>query len=199
MIFLGTNNFCAGIISFIEELECLKNTTRTAWTSQGKQESAAEHTFRVALFVLVMGEQFPNLNLFRALKLALIHDLGEAYVGDFSATLNIDPKVKLKAEEEGLERLIQSLQDETRSKITALFQEYNEGMTAEARFVKAIDKLETLIQHNQGDNPANFDYDFNLKYGREYTDHDEILRKLRELIDQDTNKRASASRLNKGI
>lgn len=187
---MNTTNFCAGIISFIEELERLKNTTRTAWTSQGKQESTAEHTFRVALFVLVMAEHFPELNQFKALKMALIHDLGEAYAGDFSAILNIDPQTKLETEEEGLQRLTKSLPAETRSEITALFQEYNEGLTAEAKFVKAIDKLETIIQHNQGANPANFDYKFNLDYGREYTDHYKILRELRELIDQDTTKKA---------
>ena len=49
-----------------------------------------------------------------------------------------------------------------------LWKEYNEAVSKEARLVKALDKAETIMQHNQGCNPAGFDYDFNLEYGQEY-------------------------------
>lgn len=58
--------------------------------------------------------------------------------------------------------------------------------------MKALDKLETLLQHTQGDNPADFDYAFNLDYGRRYTDRAPLFKTLRELLDARTD---SASQL----
>ena len=68
-------------------------------------------------------------------------------------------------------------------------EEYSQGITPEARFVKALDKAETIIQHSQGRNPAGFDYGFNLEYGKEYFEQDERLEALRSLIDAETRTR----------
>ena len=66
------------------------------------------------------------------------------------------------------------------------WEEYESANTDEAKLVKGLDKLETLIQHNQGRNPINFDYKFNLAYGKELTDADEILTLFRKEIDEET-------------
>ena len=55
--------------------------------------------------------------------------------------------------------------------------------------VKALDKLETIFQHNEGCNPPDFDYAFNLDYGRKQTDFDDVTRTLRELADAETRRR----------
>ncbi|MFM0731749.1 helix-turn-helix transcriptional regulator [Paraburkholderia sediminicola] len=47
-------------------------------------------------------------------------------------------------------------------------------------------ELETLLQHNQGKNPENFDYEFNLGYGRKYTDATALFKALREMLDDET-------------
>jgi len=57
--------------------------------------------------------------------------------------------------------------------------------------VKALDKLETILQHTQGLNPADFDYEFNLGYGRRYTDATPFLAALREVLDDETRRCAS--------
>ena len=54
---------------------------------------------------------------------------------------------------------------------------------------EALDKAETIIQHNQGKNPPDFDYEFNLEYGKKYFQEDEKLLRLREKIDEDTENR----------
>lgn len=54
--------------------------------------------------------------------------------------------------------------------------------------MKALDKAETIIQHNQGANPADFDYGFNLTYGAGYFRDDELLRDLRRLLDDQTRR-----------
>ena len=70
--------------------------------------------------------------------------------------------------------------------LLALWREYNANATPEARLVKALDKAETIIQHNQGRNPEAFDYRFNLGYGKEYFEGSGFLRELRTLLDEET-------------
>lgn len=70
-----------------------------------------------------------------------------------------------------------------------MWKEYNEESTPEAKLIKALDKAETIIQHNQGKNPPDFDYEFNLEYGKKYFQEDEKLLRLREKIDEDTENR----------
>ncbi|WP_066305907.1 HD domain-containing protein [Bacillus sp. FJAT-29814] len=174
------------IMTFIKELERLKINTRTAWTSSGRQESIAEHSWRLSLFTLVLEEFFPEIDFNKVLRMALIHDLGEAYEGDFSAKLAVQPQEKLKGEEEAIECLIAPLSVKMQQQFLALWHEYNQAETKEAKLVKALDKIETIIQHNQGENPSDFDYEFNLEYGKNYSNFDPIIRAIRELVDRET-------------
>lgn len=64
-----------------------------------------------------------------------------------------------------------------------------ERRTPEAKVVKALDKIETILQHTQGENPPGFDYAFNLEYGRRYTDALPFLAILRRTLDEETRKR----------
>ena len=89
--------------------------------------------------------------------------------------------------------------DETRrnsvypSYTLALWDEYDRGTSAEGRLAKAIDKLETLLQHLQGRNPADFDYAFNLEYGSEQTRSPELIVAIRELLDAETRDRVRSA------
>ena len=75
-----------------------------------------------------------------------------------------------------------------------LWDEYEGAQTAEARLAKGLDKLETILQHTQGMNPADFDYDFNLGYGRRFTEGDPVLAALRDRLDEATRRRAADAR-----
>ena len=81
-----------------------------------------------------------------------------------------------------------------RERLLALWDEYEAAATPEARAVKALDKMETILQHSQGDNPPDFDYGFNLTYGRDYAQHDEVPRALRTLVDEATARRMAIPR-----
>lgn len=174
---------------FIKEAEGLKSTLRTAWTAVGRQESTAEHSWRLALFAGVMCREFPELDREKVLMMCLVHDLGERYSGDISAALRPDAHDKLNQERADVQRICRFLPGEGAGEVSGLWEEYSQGMTPEARFVKALDKAETIIQHSQGRNPAGFDYGFNLDYGKEYFDRDGRLEALRSLIDAETRKR----------
>jgi len=173
---------------FIKEAEGLKSTLRTAWTAEGRQESTAEHSWRLALLAGVMCREFPELDREKVLMMCLVHDLGERYSGDISAALRPDIHDKLKQERADVQQICRFLPKEEEGEVSGLWEEYSQGMTPEARFVKALDKAETIIQHSQGRNPDGFDYEFNLDYGKEYFDRDERLEALRSLIDAETRK-----------
>lgn len=183
-----------GLLAFLRHAERLKTVTRTAWTSEGKQESTAEHTWRMALFALSLKPWFPELNFERVLSLVLVHDLGEAIHGDISAVLQAGAPPKLEQERRDLLQLLEPAPAAVRAQSLALWEEYNGAATPEAKFVKAVDKLETVLQHNQGRNPADFDYAFNLPYGQAYTAYHPLIAQLRAILDAETSERAAGHR-----
>jgi 5'-deoxynucleotidase YfbR-like HD superfamily hydrolase len=85
------------------------------------------------------------------------------------------------------------LPEALRDEIVSLWDEYEAVSSPEARVAKGLDKLETILQHTQGKNPANFDYGFNLAYGQQYTSADPVLAALRARLDQETARRAEES------
>jgi putative hydrolases of HD superfamily len=180
-------------IAFIKEAERLKNVLRSAYTSQGRQESTAEHTWRLCLMAITFADQMGAVDLSRVLKLCIIHDLGEAINGDTPAIHQNDVPNKSDREREDIQFLTRSLPPELRGEILALWEEYERGDTPEAQAVKALDKLETIIQHNQGDNPKDFNYVFNLDYGKKYTNITPLFVELRALVDEETKRRAQES------
>ena len=175
-----------GVLAFMKGAENLKNTLRYAFTSAGRRESAAEHSWRLSLLVMVCAGDFPELHVEKMLKLAVIHDLAEAICGDIPAIYQNNHEKKASLEREALRELCRPLPERTRREILELWEEYEAASTGEAQCVKALDKLETLIQHNQGRNPPGFDYAFNLTYGADRTNGNPALAALRKMIDQET-------------
>lgn len=171
-----------GIIAFIKQAENLKNTLRYAFTSAGRQESAAEHSWRLCLLLMLCAHHFPQLNQKKLLQLAVIHDLAEAVCGDTPAPEQGDRESKTTLERTSLKVLLRPLPPQLRLEILVLWEEYESASTEEAKCVKAFDKLETLIQHNQGLNPHDFDYAFNLSYGTEATSQNSTAAQLRNII-----------------
>ena len=178
-----------GTLEFLRSAERLKNVTRSAYTSEGQPESVAEHTWRLCLMALVFHDAFPGVDFARLIRICIIHDLGEALGGDIPAPLQAAGG-KAGEEREDLLRLLEPLPEHTRRQITTLWDEYEAAATPEARLAKALDKLETILQHNQGRNPADFDYRFNLAYGAGYTAEPPLVARVRALLDEETEMRA---------
>ena len=173
-------------LRFIREVERLKSVERTAWTTSGRRESTAEHSWRLALLAMVLCGEYPRLDRLRVLQLALVHDLGETYDGDIPAVAQGDPAAKERVERAAVERLAGCLPEGAGRELRGVWEEYEACRTPEAKLVKALDKAETILQHNQGQNPSGFDYEFNLGYGAEWFRADEMLQRLRGLLDADT-------------
>jgi putative hydrolase of HD superfamily len=179
-----------GILAFLRHAEALKHTTRVAWTSTGQQESVAEHTWRLCLMALVLAPRFPGIDVGKLLRICIVHDLGEAIGGDISAVLQADMPNKAEQERADLLTLVAPLPQATQDEIVALWDEYEQAATPEARIAKGLDKLETILQHNQGAMPEGFDFRFNLHYGARYTADDPVLRVIRAVLDEETERRA---------
>ena len=129
---------------------------------------------------------YPGLDGRKVLLMCLLHDLGEIYEGDISAAECPDESKKYQEEYRAVTKVLSLLPGDLSSEYQAVWQEYEDNQTPESRLVKALDKAETIIQHNQGQNPDGFDYDFNLNYGQKYFSDDERLRELRSILDAET-------------
>jgi 5'-deoxynucleotidase YfbR-like HD superfamily hydrolase len=185
-----------GVLEFLRAAERLKSTTRTGYTSAGEQESVAEHTWRLCLMALVLRPALPEIDFAKLVKICIIHDLGEAVHGDVSAPEQARRAAagalagKAAEERRDLLDLLTPLPAAVRNEITALWDEYEAAQSLEAKLAKGLDKLETIMQHNQGLNPADFDYRFNLGYGRQHTADIPIIAQLRAILDEETEARA---------
>jgi len=188
----------AGIVDFLRATESLKTATRSGWTSAGRQESVAEHTWRLCLMALVLHPAFPDVDFARLIRICIVHDLGEAIGGDVPAPEQVRRGASKAADERrDLLTLLAPLPAPLRDEITGLWDEYEAAQSPEAKLAKALDKLETILQHTQGRNPVEFDYRFNLSYGRQYTGDHPVLAAVRELLDAETERRARESDANR--
>ncbi len=181
-----------GRLQFIQVAERLKNTLRSSHTSEGRQESVAEHTWRLLLMAITFSDLLPNIDLLRLLKICILHDLGEAVDGDIPAPSQVGNNSKSDKERRDFESLLSPLPVHIRTEFLSLWDDYEYVQSEEAHVAKALDKLETLVQHNQGNNPPEFDYSFNLDYGKRYTDAVPLAAKIRSLVDLDTARRAKS-------
>ena len=181
-------------LEFLRGIERLKSTLRSAHASNGRVESAAEHSWRLAMLAWatsdLLREQFPGLRFERLIKICLVHDLGEAIGGDVPAPEQRHEPERQERERRDLQTLIAPLPGLLRSEFLELWDEYHQLSSDEARVARALDKVETIAQHNQGANPPDFDYVFNLRYGRGRTDAVDLARRLRALLDEQTRELA---------
>jgi putative hydrolase of HD superfamily len=179
-------------LDFLRQAEKLKDVLRSSHTSGGRPESTAEHTWRLCLWVVVFSDRLGKIDLTKLLKICIVHDLGEALTGDIPAVSQGTGKTS--QERADLDALTKPLPRTQREEILSLWEEYENASSPEAVLAKGLDKLETILQHNQGQNPADFDYAFNLTYGVKHTSVHPLLAEIRSILDDDTRARMSQQR-----
>src|SRR6185436_6911539 len=144
------------ILKVLTLAERLKFELRHSYTSNGRQESVAEHTWRMSLMaVLIEPLLKQKVDTSRLLKMIIIHDLVEAEAKDVSA-LDVlrNPAIKIqkaKQEEQAIQNLREALKDTNGQEIYDLFHEFENKQTYEAQVANALDKMEAQLQHNEAD------------------------------------------------
>ena len=166
--------------------ERLKDATRHCYTSGGRHESVAEHSWRMALMAYLLKDEFPDADMDRVVLMCLIHDLGEAFTGDIPTFLKTTADAK--KEETLLNHWVISLPEPFGREMQELYAEMEARETQEARIYKAIDGLEALIQHNESDISTWIprEYELNQTYADDKVAFSPYLTALREAVRSDT-------------
>lgn len=140
------------ILSFYMKYNQLKNIYRQGWLKvriglefKDKCESVADHSFSVALLTLtIIEENQLNLDTLKCMKMAIVHDLGEVYLGDFTPYDNITKTEKYRLERKAILEVLDSLDKD--NDFFMLWEEFEKGESTEANLIKNVDQLEFLLQ-----------------------------------------------------
>jgi 5'-deoxynucleotidase YfbR-like HD superfamily hydrolase len=138
------------IFEFFQLAQKLKETMRY-WSSPliTKKDTVAEHCFRLAFIVLIVQEEMKlEIDLLKALSIALFHDIAESLAWEIDYILIFEWKItkeeKHKNELEAMDKIRLMLPEKIWSEIYGLWDEYEKWETKEAKFVKALDKFESI-------------------------------------------------------
>lgn len=155
------------LIEFLGVVEKLKCNTRHSWTSSGRRESVAEHSWRLSLLAMLCADEYPDLDMNKVVRMCIIHDLGEAITGDVPSFEKTETNEM--TEREAWDKLISMLPAPYAGEFADLYAEMEAKRTPEARLYKALDNMEAVISHNEAslDTWIPLEYELNLTYGEE--------------------------------
>ncbi|HEU5086577.1 MAG TPA: HD domain-containing protein [Roseiflexaceae bacterium] len=141
-------------LAFVVEVDQLKNVLRRTRLMDGSRlENTAEHSWHLALMAVTLAEHAPEpIDLRRVLVMALIHDIVEIDAGDTFAFDQHGYLSKAAREQAAATRLFGLLPPEQAEEYRQIWEEFEAGLSAEARFAVALDRLEPLLcnHHNGG-------------------------------------------------
>ncbi|CAI0552686.1 unnamed protein product [Linum tenue] len=135
-------------IDFLTFCHRLKTTKRKGWINHGidDAESIADHMYRMALMSLIVGD-IPGVNRERCIKIAIVHDIAEAIVGDITPSDGVPKAEKSRREQAALKEMCKMLGGGMRAEeIKELWYEYENNASLEANLVKDFDKVEMILQ-----------------------------------------------------
>ena len=183
-------------LSLLTRAGRLKTAVRHCWTAPGRQESVADHSWRMALMVLLLAREpeFCTMDLDRVIRMCLIHDLGEAFTGDIP-TFRKNAADRL-TEQTSFQNWLAGFPKEYREEWTALLQEIEAQETREARLCKALDKLEAVISHNESDRSTWLPLEDALQYTypEKAVQFSAWLRALKKEVDRWTHRKINPDR-----
>jgi len=134
-----------GIKDFITEAEKLKDEPRRGWKFKARvkhPESVADHTYGVAILAMLFADE-RGLDSEKCMKMALLHDLSEVITGDLMPGEDSNKRVE---EDKAIRKLLKMLPNNISKQYLAIWKEFNQGKSKEAKLVHVLDKLEMVIQ-----------------------------------------------------
>lgn len=140
-------------MEFILEIDKEKNIFRqTHLSDHGRNENDAEHAWHMSIMAYLLKEYAnEKVDIARVMIMCLIHDIVEIDAGDTYAYDSAGLATQKAREDAAKERIFSILPEDQKQELTALFDEFEENMTPEARFAHAMDNLQPLTLNNSND------------------------------------------------
>lgn len=138
------------LLDFFKIAGKLKQAIRFSAAKKIKGDSSADHSWRLALMVFMVAEEMKlKINIKKAMKIALVHDIAEGITGEVDYRLifwgKVTKKEKNAGEVKAMRKIRKTLPEKLGKEIFDLWKDYENSRSREAKFVKALDKLETTI------------------------------------------------------
>lgn len=160
---LANNTPTNSMLAFTQIVRLLKTQPRTGWVDRGipvaETESIADHMYRMSIIAMAVPSR--QVNIDKCVKIALVHDIAEALVGDITPFGGVTKEEKHRRELETIEYLVELVKPYNESfsrEMMELWLDYEEIRCLEARYVKDIDKFEMIQQA----------WDYEQEYGLKY-------------------------------
>jgi len=151
-------------ISFIKEIDKIKYIQRkTKLFNSDRCENDAEHSWHLAMMTIVLAEHSDTpIDVLKVLKMVLIHDIVEIDAGDIFMYDTQKSHTNTENERMAAIRIFGLLPTEQGDELIAIWEEFETGVTNEAKFAKSMDRFEPLLQNvsNNGGTWKEFDVDF---------------------------------------
>jgi putative hydrolase of HD superfamily len=140
-------------IAFIHEIDKVKYILRkTKLFKSDRNENDAEHSWHLAIMAIVLAEHANEpVNVLKVVKMLLIHDVVEIDAGDIFLYDTTVSHTNTIAERAAADRIFGLLPDEQKKELKSLWEEFEAGFTMEAKFARAMDRLEPLLQNISND------------------------------------------------
>lgn len=157
-------------VAFIKEIDKLKYIQRrTKLFNSERHENDAEHSWHLAMMTLVLaGHSDKPIDVLKVLKMVLIHDLveidaGDTFIYDTSKNHSNTDEERLAAN-----RIFGILPELQAQEFIAIWEEFEEGITDDAKFARTMDRFEPLLQNstNNGGTWAEFDVEYHTVYNK---------------------------------
>ncbi len=181
-------------LRILDAVEPLKNNTRHSWTSTGRHESVADHSWRLTLMAFLAKGEFPDADMEKVLYMCLIHDIGEAFTGDIPAFAKTEADEA--TESARLAAWAKTLPAPLDAEFAALYAEMDALQTREAKIYKALDNLEAVAQHNEASLSTwlPLEYELQLTYGGDKVAFDPWLTALKAQLNNETRAKIAAGK-----
>ena len=155
-------------IEFIKEIDKLKYIQRrTKLFNSDRNENDAEHSWHLAMMAIILS-QHSNvpIDILKVVKMVLIHDIVEIDAGDTFIYDTVKNHTNTDEELLAAKRIFGLLPDAQRDEMIAVWEEFETGETAEAKFAKSMDRLEPLLQNvsNNGGTWMEYHVDYKKVY-----------------------------------
>ena len=134
-------------LDFMLELDKMKNLYRQTYVlNEDRKENDAEHSWHIAVLAFLLAEySSENVNVTHVMKMLLLHDVVEIDAGDTYCYDSEANKTKAEREEKAARRIFGLLPEDQRDEYYALWREFEDSETPEARFAAILDRLQPLM------------------------------------------------------